>query len=135
MDESTHPVKPRPATAPVQLLLQYYSELYQQVMGVPYPVQWGRDGKMMKDLLATYPADQIKTYMVAFLALEDEFVQQSGFSLSVFRACLPKVIASLRRRPRAVGHYDDAQLERMKASTEQYLRDYAAREQKKTGTE
>lgn len=84
----------------IKSLLSHFDALYQARWGFKYLFS-GKDAKLMKDLLAVYAPEDIKLFMSAFFESHDEFIQNSGFSLSVFRACLPKVIASLQQsKPR-----------------------------------
>ena len=75
-------------------LLTHFDDLYLARWGFKYLFS-GKDAKCMKDLLAVYKADDVKAFMSAFFASHDEFIQNSGYSLSVFRGCLPKVIAGM----------------------------------------
>lgn len=81
-------------------LLTHFDDLYLARWGFKYLFS-GKDAKLMKDLLAVYAPDDIKAFLTAFFASHDEFIQQSGYSLSVFRGCLPKVIAAMEKdKPR-----------------------------------
>src|SRR5690349_2609840 len=75
-------------------LLTFFDGLYLEKWGFKYLFS-GKDAKLMKDLLAVYSPEDIKAFLEAFFASHDEFIQNSGYSLSVFRGCLPKVIASV----------------------------------------
>jgi hypothetical protein len=81
-------------------LLTHFDDLYLARWNFKYLFS-GKDAKLMKDLLAVYQPEDVKTFMSAFFASHDEFIQNSGYSLSVFRACLPKVIASVAQKPKA----------------------------------
>jgi hypothetical protein len=80
-------------------LLTHFDTLYVEKWGFKYLFS-GKDAKLMKDLLAVYSADDIKAFLAAFCASHDEFIQGTGFSLSAFRGCLPKVIASVAAKPK-----------------------------------
>lgn len=75
-------------------LLTHFDDCYLARWGFKYLFS-GKDAKLMKDLLAVYSPEDIKAFMTAFFASHDEFIQGTGFSLGAFRACLPKVIASM----------------------------------------
>lgn len=83
-------------------LLTIFDGLYQARVGARYPVHPGKDGKLLKDLRAIYSDEDIARYMQAFFAIEDDFIEQSGYSIGCFRGCLPKVIAFANRKPREV---------------------------------
>lgn len=87
----------------IKELLSHFDALYQARWNFKYLFS-GKDAKLMKDLLGIYQPEDIKRFMSAFFESHDDFIASSGFSLSVFRACLPKVIASVatktaRERP------------------------------------
>lgn len=83
--------------------VRYWCDSYERAMQAKYPFSGGKDGKTIKDLLAIYSEAQLHTFIAAFFEMEDEFIQNSGYSLGVFRGCLPKVIAYVNRgQPRQV---------------------------------
>lgn len=86
--------------SPHNALIRFWCDRYEQHVGVKYPFMGGKDGKAIKDLLAIYSDDQLRTFIAAFFEIEDDFIQQSGYSLGVFRGCLPKVIAFIGRGQR-----------------------------------
>jgi hypothetical protein len=83
-------------------LLSIFDALYTNKVGARYPVNGGKDGKLLKDLRAIYSDEDIARYMQAFFDIEDPFIEQSGYSIGCFRGCLPKVIAWANRKPRMV---------------------------------
>lgn len=85
-------------TDPHAHLIQFWCDTYERHVGTKYPFMGGKDGKAIKDLRAIYSDDQLRTFMAAFFEIDDEFIQQSGYSLGVFRGCLPKVITYLKRQ-------------------------------------
>ena len=95
-------------TSPHGQLVRFWCDEYERRVGVKYPFQGGKDGKTIKWLLEFYSADDIKVYIAAFFELEDDFIENSGYSLGVFRGCLPKVIQAVTRaKPKADrrGHF------------------------------
>lgn len=88
-----------PAGHVIRDLLACFDTLYQAQSGRRYPFSGGRDAKMMKDLLNFYGEAEIRTFMAAFFEMDDPFIEQSGYSLQVFRGCLPKVIQYVDRGP------------------------------------
>lgn len=87
-------------------LARYWCDTYQRHVGAKYPFNGGKDGSAIKWLRSIYTDEEIRAYMTAFFAIEDDFIQGSGYSLGVFRGCLPKVIAHVMRQqaPRADMH-------------------------------
>ena len=87
---------------PIKELASFFDARYQQHTGTRYPFNGGKDGKLLKDLREIYSDEQIRTFMAAFFTLDDPFIEQAGYSIGVFRGCLPKVIAHLaRQQPKA----------------------------------
>jgi hypothetical protein len=87
-------------------LMAFWEGLYTQHVGARYPFNAGRDSKWIKEWRAVYSDDDIRSFMSAFFELDDDFIQNSGYGLGVFRGCLPKVIQSVKRsqRPDMRGH-------------------------------
>lgn len=79
----------------------FFDEQFSAHVGVRYPFNNGKDAAIIKGLREIYSDEQIQIYMAAFFALEDDFVEQSGYGLGVFRGCLPKVIAHVNKGQRA----------------------------------
>jgi hypothetical protein len=77
---------------PIKELLTFFDELYTDRVGARYPFNGGKDAKIVQLLREVYSDEDIRTYMTAFFEIQDEFIQQSGYGLGVFRGCLPKVI-------------------------------------------
>lgn len=88
-------------------LIAFWCDTYFEHVGVKYPFSGGKDGATVKWLRGLYSDEDIKGYMTAFFDSDDDFIQQSGFSLSVFRGCLPKMIAlvaAAKPKPDMHGH-------------------------------
>ena len=82
---------------PIRDLLGFFDQEYQRVVGSRYPVNGGKDSKLIQGLREMYTDDEIKAFMVGFFEIEDDFIQNSGYALGVFRGCLPKVIQFVKR--------------------------------------
>jgi hypothetical protein len=78
-------------------LVRYWCDTYEQHVGAKYPFQGGKDGKTIKWLREMYEDDDIQQFMTGFFEIEDDFIQNSGYSLGVFRGTLPKVIQFVKR--------------------------------------
>lgn len=77
----------------IKALLTYYDAAFRQTFGFAYPISPSKDAALAKQLLALYPLEQLTAWVDAFFALEDEWIQNSGYSFGVFRSQLGKVIA------------------------------------------
>ena len=104
---------------PVRDLLSFWDGLYTKHVGARYPFNAGRDSKWMKDWRAVYSDDELRTFMAAFFEIEDEFIQNSGYGLGVFRGCLPKVIQFVKRGPKVQRTASAAVVEPMQAWLDQ----------------
>lgn len=83
--------------SPHNELVRFWCDRYKEHVGFPYPFAGGKDGATIKQLRTLYSDDQLRTFIAAFFEMEDEFISNSGYSLGVFRGCLPKVIAFVSR--------------------------------------
>ena len=80
----------------IKQLLTRFDQHYQRLTGMPYPV-CGKDAKLMSDLVSVYGEERLGQLIDHFFAMTDPFIAQAGWSVGVFRGCLPKVIASMQR--------------------------------------
>lgn len=78
----------------IKALLSRYDEAFTKKFGVKYPISPSKDAALAKQLLALYTLEQLTEWIDGFFALEDAFIEQSGYSFGVFKSCLGKVIAS-----------------------------------------
>jgi hypothetical protein len=80
-------------------MVDYWCDLFRERTGNKYPFDGGRDAKRIKELRGMVDSDDdLRAYMQGFFDIEDEFIENSGRSLSVFKGCLPKVIQFVRRK-------------------------------------
>jgi hypothetical protein len=89
-------------TNPVKDVMTFWDGLYLEHVGARYPFNAGRDSKWIKDWRAVYSDEELQAFMAAFFVIEDDFIQNSGYGLGVFRGCLPKVIQFVKRGARQV---------------------------------
>jgi len=61
--------------------------------GKKYPCNFGKEGKLVKDLLKVYEYDDLKKLAEAFFKSDDDFIRKSGYTIGVFRSMIPKLIA------------------------------------------
>ena len=78
----------------ITALLTYYDDAFTQKFGARYPISRAKDTALAKQLLALYTLEQLTEWIDSFFALEDAFIEQSGYSFGVFKSCLGKVIAA-----------------------------------------
>jgi len=83
-------------------MIQFWCDAYVGRVGAKYPFHGGKDGSAIKWLREIYSDEDIRVYMTAFFEMDDPFFDESGFALSAFRGCLPKVIAYVQKqKPKA----------------------------------
>ncbi len=67
-----------PANRDVRTLLQRHAQCYQDKVKAPYPITWGKEGALLKQLLQTYSADEL-------VSLQDTFFAQPADSQAAIR--------------------------------------------------
>jgi hypothetical protein len=85
------------AAHPIRDLLGHFDTLHKDATGKRYLVNGAKDSKIVKDLREVYSDDEIRELMTAFFAIEDDFIATAGYSIGIFRACLPKVLKFAQR--------------------------------------
>lgn len=93
--------KPRVAS---DLLAVYDAAHRANCNGVPAPIVGKKDGPLAARLLKTYSFDQLSAWVRLYFIVPDKFIQQGGYTFSVFSSCIGKVIQYDRRvsAPRVV---------------------------------
>ena len=85
--------KPAPDPAVKRLLLRHQA-LYQAKTGAAFPVVWGRDGKLVKQLCATYGESTLERLQDAFFAQPlDSVAGRKGFTVPGFFTEAPALAA------------------------------------------
>src|SRR3990167_354181 len=69
----------------------YFYASYQQSLKTPYVADFGKDGRIFKDLLAGVPADELKSLIDRFFASEDKFIKEAGYTIGVFKSQINKL--------------------------------------------
>ena len=96
-------------TSDARRFLLAYQELFARhsVRGEPPPLAWGRDGKLVKGLLAQYGYERLLELLARFFQSEDAWVRKRGFALACFPTLLPTLlmeegrVQAAQRRARA----------------------------------
>lgn len=80
--------------APSMVALSYWQRRHQEIIGSPYMTQFGKDNKIMKDIIATYDLEKTYKFIDLFfgMLMVDSFLQQSGASVGVFKTQIPKLL-------------------------------------------
>ena len=81
----------------IKNVLAFWCNIHKEQLKTPYCICWGKDQKIIKDIVSTY--GQTPTFaMIAlfFKQLEtDEFLKKTGASLGIFRTQIPKLILKI----------------------------------------
>lgn len=100
---------------PIKELLSYFDQRFRLRFGQPYRVLGGRDSKLAKSLLETYPMADLCRWIDAFFETFDQFIRNSTYGFSVFASCVGKLIASESKAP----HLTEKSVRTLKAIYEQ----------------
>ncbi len=88
---------PKNPDSRVKEFLSWYPTEYRKRFGSPYHVEWGKDGKRVKDLLRDFVLSEIQNRALQFLNSEDPWVRQNGgFTIAVFASQINKLISTAR---------------------------------------
>lgn len=97
---SPFPSRPQPQKpSDVKELLSRHARLFQERLGEPFLISWGKDGATMKSLLRVYTREQIEALQDAYFKLPDSsFPAKAGLTVGLF---LREVPALITRRTKA----------------------------------
>lgn len=78
----------------VRRFLLAYRELFAQhsARGEPPPIRWGRDGRLVKGLLAQYGYERLLELLEGFFVSGDAWVRKRGYALDCFPTLLPTLL-------------------------------------------
>ena len=102
--EGSQPIRRREAGADalapdVRRFLDAYREAFARysARGEVPPISWGKDGKLVKGLLAQYGYARLVELLERFFQSEDAWVRKRGYALSCLPATLPALLMEDRR--------------------------------------
>jgi hypothetical protein len=104
--------------SPHNALIRYWVDLYAELRGVKYPFM-PRDAKVIKDLRAMYPDDELQTLMRGYLEMDDDWLEDKGRPLHLMPGSLTKVLRFVRGDKPRTAPVSKAVVEPMKAWLEQ----------------
>jgi|LFRM01.1.fsa_nt_gb hypothetical protein len=79
--------------------VKYFAEKFQEKLGIKYSANWAKEAKLMKDLLQTYGPEMLKEMIDLFLSENDDWVEQAGFTIGIFKTQANKLAIKLREHP------------------------------------
>ncbi len=81
----------------VKEFLSWYRTEYQKRFESPYHIEWGKDGKKVKDLLHDFELPEIQNRALQFLDSKDPWVREhGGYTIGVFASQINKLISTAK---------------------------------------
>ena len=86
----------RPAPDPrVEPFLTWFAEEYQKRHDAPYAVNWGKDGRLIRELPPAFDLPRLKALALRFFESQDPWVRQNGgFTVGVFISQINKLTST-----------------------------------------
>jgi hypothetical protein len=78
--------KERETDPTVEAFLSLWCEEYVRAFRERYVVNYGRDGAIVKDLLAVHPLEVLTAKMKAFFLSHDEWLTEHGYTIPIFKS-------------------------------------------------
>lgn len=85
----------------VIILRDCFCEKFKEKTGEDYVCNFGKEGKILKELLKVKNFDRIKQLMDLFFLSEDKFIRDAGYTIGVFKSQINKLSQpSIKKRTR-----------------------------------
>lgn len=81
---------PNPA---VKEFIDLWVQTFKEKFGEGYVVNGGKDGALVKKMLAIHSLDKLKEFCRAFYGSDDPFIKDSGYTIGAFYSQLNKLVA------------------------------------------
>jgi phage replication O-like protein O len=76
----------------------YFKSKYEQKVGKPYLINYGKHGKMIKEMLGQQSLDDLKGLIDQLFVTKDQFITgQAGYSIEVLYTCANKLVQEIQR--------------------------------------
>ena len=74
-----------------------FCQQHKIILKEPYMVIWGKDQKIMKEIIATYGVTKTFTLISLFFqeVIKDEFLKKTGATVGIFRTQIAKLLMKL----------------------------------------
>lgn len=79
-------------------LITYFGKGFQKTTGNKWKMDGAKDGALLKTLLSTFSALEVKELIDKFFKSEDEFIKQAGKSFGIFYSMVNKLNSSKKER-------------------------------------
>ncbi len=89
---------PKNRGAPVKVAIDYYHDKFVDKFGEKPIIAGKKDGNLMKQLVSTYGIDKVRELLDKFFEVDDEFINQSGYTVGVFFSQANKLLTLKARR-------------------------------------
>lgn len=83
--------KDRKTNPDVNSCITHFFNKHQDIVGAKYHVDGGKDGTIIKNLLSTFTADELKSKIDTFFTSPSDFTKQAGFTIGVFKSQINKL--------------------------------------------
>jgi len=80
----TNEYKKEKQKSEVKDILIFFGENFQQKYGSKYFCSFGKDTKLVKELLKSFSVEEIKKRIHRFFLRRDNFVETSGYTIGIF---------------------------------------------------
>ena len=77
---------------------KYFYDKYKEIHGQEYIANFGKDGKIFKDLANTIEEKELYFLIDKFLTSNDDFIMQSGFTVGVLKSQINKLRTKQREK-------------------------------------
>ena len=92
-----------PKVNPIREALGLFAMKFRQRFNEAAPIQPGKDGKLMKQVITTYGVERLASLMDAFFDSHDRFITDSTYSVGVFVSQIGRLIAAENQVARPFG--------------------------------
>lgn len=82
--------------------IRYFAAKFREKLGIKYNVSWGRDGKIMKDLLEFYGPKFLKIMIDTYFEENDAWLKERGYTIPILRTKANELAVKLKG---AVGNH------------------------------
>lgn len=72
-------------------IFEHFCLKYKEVFNKEYVVNFGKDKKLIKDLLKIVKEDELTSLINKFFESDEEFIQKAGYTLGVFKSQINKL--------------------------------------------
>ena len=80
----------------VKTFIREWGEIWSKRFNKPYTVNWGKEGKLVKEMLKVHSLQELRQLRKEFFDSQDPFIQGADYSIGLFKTQLNKLIATRR---------------------------------------